>query len=360
MTGGAYGKVGGTVSWKGPNVNWREEGLHVFTREELEEIDAALRHLKSLGELDLPEIVPETFPLVRTAKLLARIGDDLRHGRGFALLRGLPREAYTADDMARIYFGVGAYLGRPLYQSYQGELLGHVMDHSDLEEKPRAYHSGGKLGMHTDSCDIVALMCLRTARSGGASRIASAAAVHDVLIDSSPELIAPLYRGFYYRRTDLDAQHGSGIVVSRERVPVFTRTNGDFDCYFLGGYARRAVRMGDASLSDLEVAAIDEAERLAGSPEFHLDMNFAEGDIQFLNNRRILHGRADYQDEKEIGRRRHLLRLWLRAPSWPALPANQVFHTDEDRRAWARQRSPLMELPSRYVERLQREAASRS
>ncbi|MGH8428773.1 MAG: TauD/TfdA family dioxygenase, partial [Solimonas sp.] len=204
MTSSSYSKVGGKVSWKGSEMNWREEGLHIFTSEELEEIDAALRHLKGLGELDLPDILPETFPLARTATLLARIGHDLRHGRGFALLRGLPRETYTADDMARIYFGIGSYLGRPLYQSYQGELLGHVMDHSDLEEKPRAYHSGGKLGMHTDSCDIVALMCLRTARSGGASRIASAAAVHDALIDNGAEHIAPLYRGFYYRRTDLD------------------------------------------------------------------------------------------------------------------------------------------------------------
>lgn len=357
MTVGTYGKVGGRVSWKGPEVNWQEGGLHVFTSREIEEIDGALRHLKGLGELDLPEIVPETFPLARSATLLAGMGNDLRHGRGFALLRGLPRERYTADDMARIYFGIGSYLGRPLYQSYQGELLGHVMDHSDLEEKPRAYHAGGQLGMHTDSCDIVALMCLRTARSGGASRIASAAAVHDALIDSGSDFIAPLYRGFYYRRMDLDAQHGSGIVVSRERVPVFTRTDGDFACYFLGGYARRAARMGDASLSDLEVAAIDEAERLAGSPGFHLDMNFADGDIQLLNNRRILHGRTDYQDAKEIGSRRHLLRLWLRAPSWPALPPNQIFHTDEDRRNWARQRRRLMELPSHYIERLQRRKA---
>jgi Taurine catabolism dioxygenase TauD, TfdA family len=299
--------VGGKASWKGPDVNWREEGLHVFSAEELDEIDAALRHLKSLGDLDLTEITPATFPLRKAAALFARKGQDIRHGRGFVMLRGLPRDQYTADDMARIYFEIGSHLGRPLYQSYLGELLGHVMDHSDLEEKPRAYHAGGHIGMHSDSCDIVGLMCLRTAKSGGESRIASAVAVHDALTETDPELVDALYRGFYYRRMELDAQYGSGVVVSKNRIPVFTRRDDDLSCYFLGGYAKRAARMGDVPLSELELTAIDKVEELAGSDGYHLDMNFADGDIQFLNNRRILHGRTDYEDEKELSRRRRAL-----------------------------------------------------
>jgi ABC-type oligopeptide transport system ATPase subunit len=351
--------IGGQAAWKGPQVNWKQEGLHILAPSQLAEIDAALNHLKNLGDLDLTEITQETFPLTEVAKLCERIGDDIRNGRGFAMLRGLPREKYTADDMARIYFGIGAYLGRPLYQSYQGELLGHVMDHSDLEDKPRAYHAGGHIGMHTDSCDIVGLMCLRTAKEGGDSRIASAVAVHDSLVQQRPELASALYRGFFYRRMELDAQYGTGVVVSKNRVPVFTREDEDFACYFLGGYAKRAAKMGDVPLSEVELAAIDEAEGLAGSPEFFLDMNFADGDIQFLNNRRILHGRTDYVEEKELGKRRHLLRLWLRVPSWPKLPADQVFHTDEDHRKWAQQRTPQMELPSRYIDKLRQEQARR-
>ncbi len=294
------------------------------------------------------------------ASLCERIGGDIRNGCGFAMLRGLPRERYGADDMARIYFGIGAYLGRPLNQSYQGELLGHVIDLSDLEDKPRAYHSGGHLGMHTDSCDIVGLMCLRTANEGGYSRIASAVAVHDALVKQRPDLAEALYRGFFYRRTALDAKFGTGVAVSKNRVPVFTRRDEDLACYFLGGYAKRAAQMGDVPLTQIELEAIDEAERLAGSPEFYLDMNFTDGDIQFINNRRILHGRTDYVDEKELGKRRHLLRLWLRVPTWPKLPEDQVFHTDEDHGLWAVQRNPYMELPSHYFERLREQYAARA
>lgn len=88
------------------------------------------------------------------------------HGRGFLLLRGLPRERYQLDDLARIYYGLGVYIGRPAPQSYLGELLGHVIDVSDVEENARGYHKGGAQRMHTDNCDIVSLFGVRAAKIG--------------------------------------------------------------------------------------------------------------------------------------------------------------------------------------------------
>jgi hypothetical protein len=352
--------IGGPAAWRGTSIDWKSECLHVLQAAEIEEIDRALQHLHSLGDLDLPDITKASFPLHATVRTLAKVRDSLWRGRGFAMLRGLPRERYSADDMARIYFGLGAYLGQPMVQSYLGEVLGHVMDHSDLEAQPRGYHAGGHMGMHTDSCDIVGLMCLRTARSGGASRIASAVAVHDALLASRSDVLETLFRGFFYRRMDADAVFGSGSVLSRQRVPVFApapQAPSPLTCYFLGGYARRAAARGDASLSGAELEAIECVERLAESPDFHLDMNFAEGDIQFLNNRLVLHGRTDYEDAPAISERRHLLRLWLAVPDWPPLPDAQVFHTAEDRASWARQRTARMEMPSAYVAALERRRA---
>jgi hypothetical protein len=37
------------------------------------------------------------------------------------------------------------------------------------------------------------------------------------------------------------------------------------------------------------------------------------GQMQILNNRIIVHGRTPYVDHDEPDKRRHLLRLWLRA-----------------------------------------------
>jgi hypothetical protein len=97
--------------------------------------------------------------------------------------------------------------------------------------------------------------------------------------------------------------------------------------------------------------------RVAGSPELYLDMNIGEGDIQFLNNRTILHGRTDYEDSPEIATRRHMLRLWLQMPTWPPLPENQGMQSPADYPSWLRQRTPLMETPSRYLAEMTRRKA---
>jgi hypothetical protein len=352
----AHTPIEGPAAWHGPLVDYRKEGMHVLSADEVAEIDTALRHLRSLGEVDFPDITPARFPLPALGAVLGRLGHDLRHGRGFLLLRGLPRERYALDDIARIYFGLGSYLGRPLPQSYHGELLGHVIDVSDIESQARGYHAGGAQAMHTDTCDIVALMCLRAAKSGGVSRIASAAAVHNRLLAERPDLLAALYGDYVFRRMELDAELGSGVLV--KNVVIFSRQSGAFTCNVSGSYPRRAVAAGDAVMTKLQAEALDALQRIAASPEFHLDMSIGEGDIQFLNNRIILHGRTGYEDWPELTRRRHLMRMWLEVPSWPELPANQGMHDKRDHKLWLRQRRPVMELPSRYLQEMtQRKAA---
>ena len=40
-------------------------------------------------------------------------------------------------------------------------------------------------------------------------------------------------------------------------------------------------------------------------------MDFLPGDMQFINNYHVLHGRTAYQDDRASGEIRHLKRLWL-------------------------------------------------
>ncbi len=150
------------------------------------------------GELDFPAITPETFPLPVLGGFLRNLRQELRFGRGFLLLRGIPRERYSTDDMARIYFGLGAHIGVPLPQSWQGELLGHVIDVSDVEPGARGYHAGGAQRFHTNSCDVVSLMCLQSAKSGGASQICSAIALHSRLGRERPELAPGALRWVHF------------------------------------------------------------------------------------------------------------------------------------------------------------------
>ncbi|HEY2620418.1 MAG TPA: TauD/TfdA family dioxygenase [Acetobacteraceae bacterium] len=335
------------AAWTGATLDYRSDGLHTLAAAEVKEIDAALAHLRDQGELDFPAITPDTFPLPTLGAFCRGLRDELRFGRGFVLLRGIPRARYSTDDMARIYFGLGAHIGSPLPQSWQGELLGHVIDVSDIEPGARGYHAGGAQRFHTDSCDVVSLMCLQAAKAGGASRVCSAIAVHRRLARERPDLLQVLYDGFTFRRREVDAEHGSGVLV--RRISVFARTDDEISVFLSGDYPNRAVAAGDAVMTPIQREALDEVQRIAAAPDTYLDMNIGEGDIQFLNNRMLLHGRTGYEDHRAMGRRRHLLRLWLKVSGWPAQPEGQAMHTGEDHPLWLCQRTPFMEIPSRYL-----------
>ena len=187
-------KIESPDAWKGSEVDYRTEMMHRFTDDEVAEVDAAL---KSCGDRDIPEITRETFALPGLGATMLRLRDDLLDGRGVLLMRGFPRHRYSADEMARVYIGLGAHLGRPISQSWQGQLLGSVIDISDVVEKVRGYNAGGGQHFHIDGsvCDIVSLMCLRAANSGGASRIVSVAALYNWFVDNRPDLLDVLMRG---------------------------------------------------------------------------------------------------------------------------------------------------------------------
>ncbi|AME24626.1 MAG: TauD/TfdA family dioxygenase [Pseudomonadota bacterium] len=333
--------------WKGPDLDWTKEGLHLLSASELAEIDHALRHLQALGNIDFPDITPETFPLDGVGQLMRDLPHFLANGRGFLMLRGLPRDKYSDDDMAQIYVGLGSYISRPVTQSYLGDLLGHVMDVSDYEPKSRGYRKGGGQLMHTDSCDIIGLMCLRTAISGGESRISSAVAVHNHMLEHRPDLLEVLRDGLFLKRTDEDGRRATRTF-SEFKVPFFTGEGPQTICYLPTGYARLAEKSGERPYSALESEALYQVRKISASPEFYLDMGFRDGDIQFLNNRVMVHGRTDYQDAKALEDRRHLMRLWLTAASWPAMPDSQVFHKAEDLRLWSQYRKPFSEMPSHH------------
>ena len=343
--------IEGRFAWKGPDVNYEKDATRFFSEGDICEIDKALNHLKRCGNLDFPEITPDTFPLDKFRETLSECREDLRTGLGFLLFRGFPVDRYSQDDLGRIFYGMGTYLGTPMPQSYRGELLGHVMDVSDIEQTDRGYHRGGKLSMHSDAGGIAALMCLRASASGGKSRIASAAALHNELLKTRSDLVSVLYEGFLQRSTEKDAKYGDGQNLSDGKIPVFTRRNGEFACRYIGGFLRRAIEAGDVSERGLELEAVDAMDNWAGLPEFYLDMSFKEGDIQYLNNNLILHSRTDYTDGCELDQRRYLLRLWLVVPGWPEHAFDD--HNWKDQEIWMKRRDHLGEASSAYFKKLE-------
>ena len=72
-------------------------------------------------------------------------------------------------------------------------------------------------------------------------------------------------------------------------------------------------------LRGLDIEALDLLDVLAEDSEFHLDMEFAAGESQFLHNHTVFHDRTAFVDWPEPERKRHLLRLWLCPPERPTL-----------------------------------------
>ncbi|MGE0724428.1 MAG: TauD/TfdA family dioxygenase [Alphaproteobacteria bacterium] len=341
--------------WRPARIDPRRDGSRRLGAPAVDEIRRALDHLRRQGPLDLPAITRVTFPLPTLGPHLARLGGALRRGRGFVVLRGLDPTRFDPDDLARIHVGLGVYIGRAIPQSHQGELLGNVMSIGDLEDRGRGYTAGGRLGPHTDNCDVIGLMCLRPAGAGGTSEVISAGAVHNRILAERPDLLQVLYDGFLFRRPALDAERGSGVAV--RRIAIFSRAGGPLSVSMTLGYLRAAVHAGDAVLTPIQEEAVSYLSEVVRDPALRLRMNLRAGDIQYLDNRRMLHGRTDYRDPPEIARRRHFLRLWLMIDGWPPLPDDQGVHRADDHAGWLRHRRPLMELPSRHVAEMTRRKA---
>ena len=124
-------------------------------------------------------------------------------------------------------------------------------------------------------------------------------------------------------------------MVSPERVPVYQYTGGWLNSFFVEGYVRRTILAGNVALTPIEEAAMQAFIAFSNHPDLVLRMLLEPGDMQFLNNRTLFHGRAAFEDHPEKPRRRHLLRLWLTVPDWPRMAPAQDYHGAEVRRRWA-------------------------
>jgi Taurine catabolism dioxygenase TauD, TfdA family len=241
--------------------------------------------------------------------------DTLVGGRGFVLVKGFPVEELTPRQVEIAYVGLGLRLGTPVSQNAAGDLLGHVRDEGVPRVDPtvRLYQTKERQDFHTDGADLVGLLCLQKARSGGESRIASAATVYNRMLERRPDLLEVLYEPMYWDRNG-EERAGEDPYFS---LPVLSDVDGSPRMFFIGWYIRDAQRHPRVPrLTGPQEEALGLIEEIANDPEVYLPMSFEPGDVQILSNAKILHCRESYEDDPEPARRRHLLRLWLAAASF--------------------------------------------
>ncbi|MEU5726782.1 TauD/TfdA family dioxygenase [Micromonospora sp. NPDC047738] len=261
------------------------------------------------ADVPLDSVSREVFPLPTLGVELRRLADDVVHGRGFALVQGVPVDALTEEQCVLVAVGISAYIGDLVPQGPQRAPVVHVRDGgADAASSiTRSYQHSGRLGFHADPTDVVALLCLRPARSGGLSAIVSSVAVHNALVAARPDLARLLYEPWWFDRRTGDGPD------SFYQQPVYAiGTDGRLSTRYGPDYIRSAQRGAHVPALDADrVEAMEALDRLNHAPDFLLTMELRPGDLQLLNNRVILHSRTAYEDHPEPERRRHLLRLWL-------------------------------------------------
>ncbi len=313
-------KITGYCNWKSKELYADESWIYKLNEDDLHEIDLAFNHLMSLKK-ELHLISKDDFPLPHLNKKLTDISDYLENNRGIFLLRGMPVERYSEQEMRFIFAGMGAWLGSFLRQSIEGEYIYDVIDRGiSIQNGARGTATKDPLPFHTDRCDVVALLCLRASKSGGQSRVVSAVAIHNEILNRDPELLEELYKPYYHSRTKWE----TGKENSFYPLPVFTQTEGYFATRYLRHFINVAQSIAEVPrITAKQIEAINLLEQIATDPEFCADMEFLPGDVQFLNNFVSLHSRAGYLDHDEQELKRKLLRLWLAVPN--SRPLSEAF-----------------------------------
>ena len=300
------------LAWRHEDVEDPESWTYHLSARDLEELDAALSHAKTVSP-DLLDIEKHDFPLSGLGPTLTEIERELIDGRGFVRIRGLPVERYSDEDLTLLYWGIGLHLGEPWPQNKYGHLMGDVTDQGKALSDPT--FRGNELGQvaldfHTDGADLIGLMCLRSAKTGGLSIVANAVAIHNDLVAQHPALARALYDPLPY---DFRGEQPDGAKPFYS-FPVFTAFEQRLFVRFIPHYIRASQRHADAPrLSATALEALDVVSAMARSQEYNITMELAPGDMQFINNYHVLHGRTAYVDAPSSGYKRHLKRLWLAA-----------------------------------------------
>ena len=156
-------------------------------------------------------------------------------------MRGFPVDKYDPERMQAVYWGIGTHFGRGCSQSADGDYLGHV---TNVAKASRGYTTDRELSLHTDSAEIVGLLCVRDAKEGGLSIYASSLKVHEIIEREHPEYLPVLERGFFCDRRGEEAPDDDPV--TPYRVPVFSTSDGLLSCR----YVRGVIDNGAAALGD--------------------------------------------------------------------------------------------------------------
>ena len=309
----------GPAAWLGPELA-ADEGkwLYQFSAADVVDLEDAARSFLATGR-DIGEITKTDFPLAHFGGHLEALKEKLLKGVGVEVMRGLPIGDYSQQMAATVFCGIGAHLGSARSQNAAGHILGHVRDigRDPNDPKARIYQTNARQSFHTDSADVVGLLCIREAMEGGRSLLVSALSIYNRMLVERPDLLALLFDPI---ATDRRGEIPEGAKPFME-IPPLSWCDGNLTVFYQRQYIDSAQRFNGAmQLTPAHIEALDMFDALADDPDLHFGMQLQPGDMQFVYNHSQLHDRTGFTDWPEPGKRRHLMRLWLSLEGDRVLP----------------------------------------
>ena len=294
--------IEGPTTWKGSDILNDPSWTKLLTMDEVKELKEAVSEVKSYG-LSFPNFTKDNFHLPTLSEKLSRIGHELENGLGFVLLKGIPVDEYENNsDLSILYFGMGLHMGQPVRQNPKGDLIGTVMNVGDLSNpQTRVYETNAYLPYHSDPTDVVGLLCIHPAKTGGVSSLISATTLHNEMLKRYPEYLSVLYRPMWY-------PHAASEPC---QAPIFSYHSDKLSCRYMRQYLELSQNDMGTPLSQVELKAFDLMDSIMNEDGIRVDMMMQRGDLQLVNNYTVLHSRTNFEDYQESNLRRKKLRLWL-------------------------------------------------
>lgn len=306
-------------AWKGSDITSKDQVAFDLGPKHLQAFEDAILYARAEG-LGIPAIGRSAYHFPAIADDIAALGRELTRGRGLLLIRGWPIDKYSLDEIGLLYGWFGQQWGHPVIQSGKGDRLGYVADVPQPGKIYRGYRSNAELRMHSDSDDIVGLLCMRKAKSGGVSRLVSGTAVYNEILRTRPDLLEILIKGF---RLHWNGEEAPGEPpVTEYRVPIFSEVDGQVSISFGHKYIEDAFEALGVPPTAQETEALALLEATAGRSDLVYEFQLEPGENSFINNYTTLHSRTGFEDHPEEHRRRLLLRLWLKAHDARSIDAN--------------------------------------
>jgi hypothetical protein len=297
----------GPGAWNRSTLNSTGSWVWHLNCNEVGELERAADNCIRSG-ITIPYITRQRFDLPQLSNRSAALRRRLISGYGVELVRGLDRARYSKHELATIFFGFCAHLGLPQIQNAKGRILEHVMDlgSSSLNPNTRVYQTAERQTFHTDSCDVVALVCVCPAAKGGLSRVVSIETVYNEIRKEAPDLLSVLFDKVATDRRGENPPSGDPFVL----IPVLNWFENELTPFYQRQYIDSAQRFSAAPvLSSRQIDAMNLLDDVAERKELQLEMSLEAGDMQFIYNHRTLHDRTEYYDT--VTQQRHLMRIWV-------------------------------------------------